>query len=106
MNSNKNYSPFVEHSFRRLSLLIHQQNDQNISNSYASNQIAKQSSFSSVNKMKTNEKLVPFSAKLEFRQQSTNDKSLETKSKAESTFKTRRTYMRPPKNQRISIFSL
>lgn len=43
INSNKNYSPFLEHSFRRLHLLIQQQDDRT-SSSRANDVERKQSS--------------------------------------------------------------
>jgi hypothetical protein len=113
MDSNSTYSQFIEHSFRRLTLLIHQQDDpdNSITNSVSTNKINEQSfniSSSSVNNKKNNinnNELVSFSSKSQYHQQSVNDNltdSIESKGKVEPISKTHRTYMRPPKNRTTS----
>jgi len=113
MDSNSNYSQFIEHSFRRLTLLIHQQDDPDnpITNSISTNKTNEQSSSSlssSLNNKKNNinnNELVSFSSKSQYYQQSMNDNltnSTESKGKIEPISKTHRTYMRPPKNRTTS----
>jgi hypothetical protein len=114
MNCNSNYSQFIEHSFRRLTLLIHQQDvSDTTSNSIPGNKTTEQSFniLSSVNDKKNNinnNELVSFSSKIQSYQQSINDKltdSIEPKVKVDSMSRTHRTYMRPPKNRTTSKFS-
>ncbi|CAF0737517.1 unnamed protein product [Adineta steineri] len=95
MNSNSNYSPFVEHSFRRLSLLIHQQEDVLATNT---NKITEQLSNKSLENNINNNDLVSFTSKMKSHQQSTD--IIEATKKIESiSTRTNRTYMRPPKHQ-------
>jgi hypothetical protein len=96
MDSNSNYSQFIEHSFRRLTLLIHQQDT-----TATPKKTSEQSSSSSVN----NNELVSFSSKIESHKPSINDNrinAIEPKVKVQSISSTRRTYMRPPKNRTTS----
>jgi hypothetical protein len=102
MNSNSNYSQFIEHSFRRLTLLIHQQDDLDTSNSTSTNKTTEQSSSSSlINHQKNNMNKNEFSSK----KRSMNDnESIDTMIKVEPMLKTHRTYMRPPKNRTTGKF--
>jgi len=116
MDSNSNnYSQFIEHSFRRLTLLIHQQDDLDTSTSISADKTTEQSSntLSLINNQGNNmnkNELQSFSSKKQSHQRSMNDnkstESIDTKAKVEPMFKTHRTYMRPPKNRTTSKFSL
>ena len=95
MDSNSNYSQFIEHSFRRLSLLIHQQDV--LDTPATSNKITEQSS------VKTNVNN-NFSSPQPIVDDNSAD-SIKTKVKNEPTSRAYRNYMRPPKNRSGSNFS-
>lgn len=83
MDSNSNnYSQFIEHSFRRLTLLIHQQDDLDDSKQSLSSPL--------INKINNHD------------QSMNNNELTETKIKVEPILRTCRTYMRPPKNRTTS----
>ncbi|CAF4533852.1 unnamed protein product, partial [Rotaria magnacalcarata] len=120
MNSNVNYSPFIEHSFRRLSLLIHQQDILNATtpsttanattpSTTASTTVEKSSNVLSLVKNKENKFdnscSLSFSSEKRSHQQSIDrntTNSNEIKLKFAPITKTNRTFMRPPKTQTIS----
>lgn len=114
MNSNNTYSAFIEHSFRRLSLLIHQQDALNTSSSISVNNMAQQpSNISPLVKAKKNNLLnndrLSYSSNSQTLRPSVDDKapdSIEVKPKAKPELKTHRTFMRPPKTQATSKFIL
>ncbi|CAF1170775.1 unnamed protein product [Rotaria sordida] len=110
MNSNNHYSSFIEHSFRRLSLLIHQQDILNSTNSISTNKTTEQSynTSSLVNNKKnnlSNNDILLFSPKLQSKQQTIDDKStnsIETMGNIEPIAARRnRVFMRPPKSRTI-----
>jgi hypothetical protein len=104
MDSNSNYSQFIEHSFRRLTLLIHQQDV--LDSSTSANKTTEHSfNISSSLKTKKNNELELFSLKNESHRQLNGDNpngSIKTEVKSEPISRTRRTYMRPPKNRTTS----
>lgn len=101
MSSNKNSTQFIEHSFRRLSLLIHQQDlSDNISNSISLNK-ANEQIRSSINNL-NNDEYISFPIKNQHHQQLSNEHSFESKEKNLPISKIHRTYMRPPKNRTTS----
>ncbi|CAF0866982.1 unnamed protein product [Rotaria sp. Silwood1] len=109
MNSNNNYSSFIEHSFRRLSLLIHQQDVLNSTASISTNKTTEQTyNISSlVNNKKnniSNSDILSLSTTFQSQQSSIDDKSTdssETMIKVESIPRTHRIFMRPPKSRTI-----
>jgi hypothetical protein len=115
MNLNSNYSQFIEHSFRRLTLLIQEQNDLDASTSTSAGKTAEQSFNGSslmnhqTNSINKNES-ESFSSRKQYHRRSINDnqstKSIDKTVKIEPMFINRRTYMRPPKSRSTSKFSL
>ncbi|CAF2510034.1 unnamed protein product [Rotaria sp. Silwood2] len=109
MNSNNNSSSFIEHSFRRLSLLIHQQDVLNSTASISTNKATEQSINTSllVNNKKNNlnnNDILSLSSKVQPQQQSIGDKSnnsIETMVKVKPIPRTNRIFMRPPKSRTI-----
>jgi len=99
MDSNTTHSPFIEHSFRRLTLLIHQQDGLHTNANKTTEQSFETPTL--VNNIYNNE-LVSFSSKIKSHQQSTD--GIETKVKVEPMLRTHRIYMRPPKNRATSKF--
>lgn len=106
MNSNSNYTQFIEHSFRRLNLLIHQQDvlDNIPTTSVSTNKTNEQLTLPIKDNI-NNDELVSFSSKSRYHQKSMNNNpngSIEFKEKVEPMSRTHRTYMRPPKNRTTS----
>jgi hypothetical protein len=108
MNSNKNYSQFIEHSFRRLTLLIHEQNNidtlTSTSDDKTNEQSFDESSIRNHQKSNTNKnQFESFSSRKQSHQRLINNsESMDTMVKVEPMFKNRRSYMRPPKNRTTS----
>ncbi|CAF3082051.1 unnamed protein product [Rotaria socialis] len=111
MNSNVNYSPFIEHSFRRLSLLIHQQDILNATTPSTTASTTGEKSSNALLLVKNKENKFDNSCSLSFlseersHQQSTDrntTNSNEIKTKFAPITKTNRTFMRPPKTQTTS----
>ncbi|UJR29149.1 hypothetical protein I4U23_010363 [Adineta vaga] len=98
MESKSTYSPFVEHSFRRLTLLIHQQDRLHTSPSKSTEQTSNSASRSRENKI-CNDELVSVPSKSKSHSQSTHTN--DTKFKVEPISRMPRTYMRPPKHRTI-----
>ena len=100
MESKSTYSPFIEHSFRRLSLLIHQQDRLHST----SNQSAEQSFNNLPQKTHiSNDELISLPSK--YNSFSRPSHTNERKYHVESMARTPRTYMRPPKQRTIGKFS-
>ncbi|CAF0960852.1 unnamed protein product [Adineta ricciae] len=96
MESKSTYSPFIEHSFRRLSLLIHQQDRLHP----ISNQSAEQSLDNLPRKTHiSNDELISLPSK--YKSFSRASHANEPRYHVEPMARTPRTYMRPPKQRTI-----
>ena len=101
MESKSTYSPFIEHSFRRLSLLIHQQDRLHLTSNQSTDQ-----SFDNLPRENhiSNDELVSLPSK--YKSFSRASHTNERKYHVEPMARTPRTYMRPPKQRTIGKFFL